>query len=63
MDEDELSVEQLHRRYYRWWTIRVMSDAVKLGPLTVCWYRWFDHRWKVDVCWLGWPVLSTLKRS
>lgn len=43
----ELS-EELHARYYRWWTVRVWRGAfdsgIKFGPVTAFWYRWLDGR-------------------
>ena len=41
--------EPLVARVYRWWTVRSCPGALKLGPLTVGWYRWFDGRWRVEV--------------
>jgi hypothetical protein len=41
----------LKRRYYRWWTVKSGRDFVKLGPLSVTWYRWSDGRWRVGVLW------------
>lgn len=44
--------DALLAKYYRWWTVRVWLEkdngAVKLGPVTICWYRWFDERLRVS---------------
>lgn len=42
-----------HRAFYRWWTVRAGRDYAKLGPVTLCWYRWFDDRMRVGVTVLG----------
>lgn len=47
---------ELKSKHYRWWTVYGWWNeydfgfgGVKLGPLTVAWYRWFDDRWRVGV--------------
>jgi hypothetical protein len=46
--DDGPSLDELKALYYRWWTVKAGLDFVKLGPLTICWYRWFDSRWRVS---------------
>lgn len=45
-DETDLA----HRAFYRWWTVSVSRDHVKLGPVTVTWYRWLYGRMRVGLC-------------
>lgn len=42
----------LYRDFYRWWTVGASRDHVKLGPLTLGWYRWTDNRMRVIVTFL-----------
>lgn len=27
-------------RYYRWWSVSASREHVKLGPVSITWYRW-----------------------
>lgn len=40
--------------HYRWWSVSASGGHLKLGPVTVCWYRWYDRRWRVEVVLLRW---------
>jgi hypothetical protein len=61
-ERDADDVDALHRRYYRWWTVtawRYPRDChgLKLGPVTVCRYRWRAHWWWcVTTAWRREPV-------
>jgi hypothetical protein len=46
---------------YHWWTVFGWWEdgdrGVKLGPISVCRYRWSAHRWYWYVgvlCWVVW---------
>jgi hypothetical protein len=54
----ELSLAELKARYYRWWTVKVfwkrdhdiaVDSGIKLGPVTLFWYRWSDGRLRVSL--------------
>lgn len=47
-DADALIAE-----HYRWWTVMAGRYFVKLGPVSIAWYRWFDGRWRVSVFWFS----------
>ena len=51
---------ECHQQFYRWWTLKIGRWYLKLGPVTMVGYRWFDGRGHVDICVLGHqPILST----
>lgn len=52
--DDDLTPEELRAKYYRWWTVKAWCTGwdwagVKMGPVTISWYRWFDERLRVSV--------------
>lgn len=50
MNEPDLTFEELRQRYYRWWTVKVWKWGVKLGPVSIFGYRWFDQRVRIGLC-------------
>ncbi len=55
-DDDSAPTLDELRALYRWWTLNYWWNeggcgfgGVKIGPLTIAWYRWFDERWRVGV--------------
>lgn len=60
IDAYELSEEELRARYYRWWAIKAWhgndrdtGSGIKLGPITLFSYRWFDDRLRVSMTVAG----------
>ena len=49
---DAEALKALIRAHYRWWTVRLFRDCVKLGPVSLTWYRWVDDRWRLEACLL-----------
>ena len=45
----------LKRAFYRWYTVSAGREHVKIGPVSVFWYRWFDRRVRVGVSVLFGP--------
>ncbi len=41
--------EDVIASYYRWWTVNAWRWGLKLGPLSVFAYRWFDGRLRISV--------------
>ena len=48
---------ELHAAHYRWWRVMAWRSGdnvgVKLGPLSVWWYRFYDNERRVSWSWLG----------
>lgn len=45
-------IDRIMLQRYRWYSIRAGHDFLKLGPLTLSWYR-FDGRSRVSWHWFG----------
>ncbi len=52
-DSDEMA----HRAFYRWWTVKAWwgreYKGIKLGPVTVFTYIWFDGRTRLSMTTFG----------
>jgi len=40
---------ELIAKYYRWWTLKAWCWGVKIGPVTIHGYRWYDGRVRVGI--------------
>ena len=47
----EEDLEAILWRYYCWWTCSLSWTHVKLGPLTITWYRWTDGWPRIEGIW------------